>query len=613
MEIIHKPVRLGIAGGLFANLPFRSCALNVAEFLLQSVINLGTDTAYCLTGGMATHLHYAAANSSLNLLYCNHEQACVASADGYAKAFDYLRPGLAIVTSGPGVTNIATSIASAYHDSVPVVILAGQVKSADINRFGLRSHGAQEVPSLDVIRPIAKSVLRYDPAEIDDESLALVLAKSVSGRMGPVLIEVPLDFQAIDVDNAKSRLDLIISIIHGHRSTRLAPSEGSGHWLQTYWRGASRPVLFIGNGTRISGVSRDRIRSLAETLNVPTLFSWPSADLLDSGHGLNFGCPGGLASTHSNRILQNADAVIFLGARLDLLTTGFNPSAFGRRAHRLVIDVDGLELEKFAKIEFLDCCHSDASEALDWLRAMAAGPVDAHEAWFSQCLSWKQEDERHEMRCLGAGGALNARNISLALTDTLSNMIFVTTASGYAIEGIARFFRPANGNRIIYGGHSLGSMGLGLPTAVGAAAARVGRVVCLEGDGGLMLNVQELATIQANPELDISIILLNNGGYVSISRSQLRTFGEEFGASPSSGLSSPDLEQLSSAFGLKYRLVDSPRALMDTLEEIKQGGSRLMINLMIDADGYRGPSIVTRFRDDGTPYSTDLEEVSWTV
>jgi acetolactate synthase-1/2/3 large subunit len=187
--------------------------MNVAEFILSNIQKLGTDTAFCLTGGMAMHINRAADESALRMIYCNHEQAVAAAADGYAKAKDYVVPGLAIVTSGPGVTNTITSVASAYYDSVPMFVLAGQVKRADINAHGVRSRGAQETPHLELMQQVTKCAFRYQPAEVDDATLAANLAQAVTGRKGPVFIDIPLDVQAEVVPDAEARLEKIAALI----------------------------------------------------------------------------------------------------------------------------------------------------------------------------------------------------------------------------------------------------------------------------------------------------------------------------------------------------------------------------------------------------------------
>ncbi len=584
--------------------------MNVAEFLIAIVQRLGTDAAFSLTGGMATHINCAVGMSSLRVIYCNHEQACVSAADGYAKMHEYLVPGLAVVTSGPGVTNVMTALASAYHDSVPIIVIAGQVKSADINRYGVRSYGAQEVPSLDLVRPIVKDALRYSPTNIDDERLAELFASAISARKGPVFIEVPLDAQPLKVVAGEERILAILEKIAS--LTKIAVPLAGDHqaMIKNACRNAKRPVLFLGNGNRIAGISREQLLNLVEHLGAPVLTTWPSTDLLDAQHHLHFGSPGGLAPTHSNRIIQNADLILFLGARIDLLTTGFNPDLFGKRAVRIVVDIDPAELEKLSKAPGTHLVLSNLRPTVDWL--VGQNDLDLrHSDWLVRCAKLRDEDAVLEARSFGDSCSLNARNVAKIFADNVTGKTLVATGSGYAIEGFARFFAPTHGNRLFYAGHSLGSMGMGLPAAIGAAAANIGSVIGLEGDGGIMLNVQELLTINANSDIKLALIVFNNAGYISISRSQSRAFGKEFGASVTSGLGSPDIFALAETFGLDYVRVMTCLELKDVLGEIDAGRSRLIVDINMEDDDYRGPAIVTKFHPDGTPYSSDIEDVSW--
>jgi acetolactate synthase-1/2/3 large subunit len=583
--------------------------MNVAEFLITIIQGLGTESAFCLTGGMAMHINRAAAESGLRMVYCNHEQAVAAAADGYAKACEFRVPGLAIVTAGPGVTNTITSVASSYYDSVPLYILAGQVKTADINKHGVRSYGAQETPQLDLMHAVTKYAFRYIPHEIDDASLASNMAQALQGRKGPVFIEVPLDLQAKPVEDGPQRVKNIIAAIKNlalHDGKDMPAAGTAIAALRSDLPVARQPVLVIGNGTRIAGVQRDKIRALVELLGLPTLLTSASFDLLPFDHDLNFGCAGGLASTHANRILQSGDFVLFLGARLDMLTTAFNPNNYGRSARRLVVEIDTAEISKNAGMSNTDFFEENVANVIDkLLQGIILPNADAN--WLPQCREWRQADRHMENEVFG-DRSLITYQVARQLSQSQYARYLVPTASGYACEGIARFYRPAEGATFAWAGHVLGSMGLGLPAAIGASTALNAPVVCLEGDGGILLNIQELFTIAANQDLQITIIIMNNGGYQSIIKSQSRAFNNEYGASSRSGLADPNFSALAALAGLPYYHCAA-------VEEFKQilnnGTTRRFIELAIEEDGYRGPSVTTKFDKDGKPYSTDIGDVSW--
>lgn len=586
--------------------------MNVAEFLVAIVQRLGVDTVFSVTGGMAMHINRAVADSFLTAIYCNHEQAVVAAADGYAKAQGYAIPGVAVVTSGPGVMNTVNSVASAHYDSVPLIIIAGQVKTADINRHGVRSYGAQETPQLDVLRPITKAVLRYDPRDIPDESLAHFIAQALAGRKGPVFVEVPLDVQPLSVAEAERRLDSIAALIE--RAVSLTDGSVCPAAVQSQHDLAhcSRPVVVLGNGLHIASVPEPVVRTLVERLGVPVLFTWPSADLLEHSHDLNFGCPGGLAPTHANAILQQADVILFLGVRLDLLTTAFNPANFGKRARRIVVDCDPQELAKNDGLPgaffFCEDLRRVITALSSWDGITAVPPQQAEKRaeWLATCRRLRDADQRHEAAAFSTEH-LTSYTMTKTLSESPSVRYIVPTGSGYAVEGFARFFRPREGVTVAFAGHCLGSMGLALPMAIGAAAAKHS-VVCLEGDGGLLFNVQELYTLAANRGLKVRIVIMNNQGYQSIIRSQRRAFGREFGASADSGLYAPRFDLLAEAAGIPYSRCETVAELKATLA---LDDDQRIIDAFLEEDGYRGPAVMTKFDAEGKPYSTDIEDVTW--
>jgi acetolactate synthase-1/2/3 large subunit len=322
-----------------------------------------------------------------------------------------------------------------------------------------------------------------------------------------------------------------------------------------------------------------------------------------------FGCAGGLAGVHSNRILQTADLIIFLGTRLDLLTTGFNPASYGKNAERIVFECDDAELKKYSTVVGLTGVKADVRAAVRAL--LATKPQDHHSctSWVAQCKSWQQENQEAENKEFFPP-RLNTFHVASLIASSATTQYVVPTASGYAIEGFARFYKTTNGSRFAWAGHVLGSMGLAIPSAVGASARLKNCVACVDGDGGFLLNMQELYTLRANPDLSIAIFILNNRGYASISQSQNRAFQLNFGATAESGLAEIDFEIIARLGDLKYVECNTYISLKETIAELN-ANSRILINIFLDDDKYRGPSITTRFDAQGRPYSTEIGGVSW--
>jgi len=581
--------------------------MKISDFFISILSEIGINQGFSLVGGMAMHLNRSAAEQ-LEMIYCNHEQAVVAASDGYTKAADFSLPGLAIVTSGPGVTNTITSLASAYYDSVPLILISGQVKSADINIFGVRSYGAQEVPHSELLRPITKVSFTYHPSIISNSELACNLALAMSGRKGPIHIDVSLDVQSMNVKKDADVLEVVKlynSLITQDSSQTYKLPEDLIDSLQA----AQRPLLVLGNGLKIASISNETVAELVAHMGVPVLLTWASMDMLNHDHPLVFGCAGGLAGVHSNRILQAADLILFLGTRLDMLTTGFNSAAYGKNARRFVFECDEAELSKYASITGITGIQSDVRAVTRELLATQITSPLAYTQWISQCQSWEAENLQSEEKEF-SNSKLNTYHVAALISSSAETRYVVPTASGYAIEGLARFYKTTNGSRFAWAGHVLGSMGLAIPSAIGASARLKQCVACVDGDGGFLLNMQELYTLRANPDLPIAIFVLNNRGYASISQSQTRAFQQNFGASAQSGLAEIDFEPLAELAGLNYVACHTYESLVTAIAGIKPN-SRMLIDIFLDEDAYRGPSITTKFDDQGRPYSTELEEISW--
>jgi acetolactate synthase I/II/III large subunit len=580
---------------------------NVASYAIELVSALGTNTVFTVTGGMAMYLNRAVAlQPGLQAVYCQHEQACVASAEGYAKASDFRRAGCAVITAGPGVSNCVTSLLSAHGDSTPLIVLAGQVKTADIDRYGTRTHGIQEIPSRDLILPCVKRFTRLAFSNYRTDLVA-TLAEAFRGRPGPVFIEIPLDVQGLPIDAtagdlADDKEAILQSLRVDNTAANLVGLADACEQLLL----SERPLLYVGNGCRIAGVE-SAVRSLIEQHSLPSVFSWLSFDILPSDAPWHFGCPGGLAPISSNQILAHADTILFLGARLDLATTAFQRESFGSHAVRYVVDIDSKELAKFAGFPNIVCVQADLRCLPEAMTSLSSTVTDS--LWMGWCKQ-QQASYLEEEGSRLASGKLTVYNLARRLSAWSEGKVFVPASSGYAEETFSRFFSPGKGTRF-FNGAALGSMGLGLPHALGAAFASTRRVLCLEGDGGLMLNLQELATLSHYAPRGFVLFILNNGGYESIRASQSRYFGQASGVDRSTGLMIPDFKKIAAAFELGYICIDSPGALDDLLPHLAADDRPVMVDLHLERTESRGPSVQTRLDRDGRPYTTPLEQLAW--
>jgi acetolactate synthase I/II/III large subunit len=581
---------------------------NIASYAVDLVTALGPDTVFSLTGGMAMYLNRAvAAHPTLRPVYCQHEQACVAAAEGYAKAADFRRPGFAVVTAGPGVSNSVTSLISAYGDSTPLIVLAGQIKSEDIDPFGTRCYGVQEVRSRELVTPCVKRFARLSPDDFR-ETLVEVIAECLSGRPGPVFIEIPLDFQGRPFPYSAAEIaEDVGKIQRAVESTRGLGRQGLVSALEALLS-ARRPLLYIGNGCRIAGVEQSAV-DFIHRHQIPAVFSWLSFDILPADDPLCFGCPGGLAPISSNQVLGRADVIVFLGARLDLGTTAYQRADFGSQAHRYFVDVDDRELAKFAGYPGAHTVLANLHGLPGSIEQMQAKPCAADQDWLPWCQARRAEylaDERKRL----ATGEMNVYNLALSISRWAGGKVVVPASSGYAEETFTRFFAPRDGTRF-FNGAALGSMGLCLPHAIGAAFGSARRVVCLDADGGIMLNLQELATLTHYSPQGLVILLLNNHGYESIRASQTRHFGMEAGVDANSGVYIPDFAAICAAFGLRYESVKSLQDLDRLLNALDQDSGPALLDMQIPNFENRGPGVRTTMGPDGRPVTTPLAEISW--
>ena len=581
---------------------------NIADFAVDLVAALGTDTVFCLTGGMAMFLNRAiAVHPSLRPVYCQHEQACVAAAEGYAKAADFRRPGFAQITAGPGVSNSATSLISANGDSTPLIVLAGQVKTADIDIYSTRTHGIQEIRSRELVTPCVKRFLRLDFAGYR-EALVGALAEAFSGRPGVVFIEIPLDVQGATIHYSQADVEAAAECVRSLASSAAAKDVPPLAGCLEALLAAHRPLLYVGNGCRIAGVET-AVTDLINRYSIPAAFSWLSFDMLPADHPLSFGCPGGLAPIYANQILGEADVIVFLGARLDLGTTAFQRKDFGAQATRCFIDIDENELAKFEGFPNSVSIEANLRALPEALAALGPRKSAADVTWLPWCEERRAAYMVEEQQRL-ASDKMNVYNIARRLSKWADGKVFVPASSGYAEETFTRFFSPGKGTRF-FNGAALGSMGLALPHAIGASFGSARRVICLDADGGLMLNLQELATLVHYAPKGFVLFLLNNGGYESIRASQTRYFGKVSGVDRESGLYIPDYRKIAEAFGIRYHAVTTLDEFDQVLPELSGGEDPVFVDLKIDRFESRGPGVKTILGDDGKPYSTPLKEISW--
>lgn len=579
--------------------------MKLSDYVLEFLSNYGVRHVFLLTGGGAMHLNDSLGGRPEITYTCNlHEQACAIGAEAYAKYGNQL--GVTMVTVGPGATNTVTGVAGAWMDSTPVLFLSGQVKRADLKGdTGVRNRGVQEV---DIVT-IVSSITKYAVSITDPTSVRFHLEKAVdlatSGRPGPVWIDIPLDVQAsqIDVNALKGFTPDPAPVVPAATSL----SEQVAHVIRLL-NTSERPFLLFGNGIRIAG-AQPALLELIERLQLPFGLTWPAMDFVPDTHPLLVGRPGPMAPRGANFALQNCDFLLTVGARMDLVMTAFAPDRLARGARRAMVDIDEAEVRKMNRFLDVPVC-ADAGDFLRELLVQFSAIESKNRApWLQRCAEWKckypivtqPHREREELVSM------------FAFTETLCEELaegdlIVPASSGNAIETLLLAFKVKKDQRIFIT-TALGPMGFGLPASIGGCIAHDRRrTICVDGDGGVQMNIQELETV-ARLQLPIKIFVINNNGYGSIIASQKLYFGRLVGADPSSGLTLPDITKVAAAYGLPSRRITHQHNLRAELREILDTPGPLVCEVMAVPDEPRQPRVSSMQKPDGSMVSKPLEDM----
>ena len=590
-------------------LAIEQTSMRVADWIIDALFKLGVRTAFMVTGGGAMHLNDAiGVYEGFEVVCTLHEQGASIASEAYAKQTG--APAVCLVTSGPGGTNAITGVTGAWLDSVPMVVISGQAKRSDlVGSIGVRQRGVQEVDIVSMVKAVTKmAVTVMDPYDICFY-LEQAVHLATTGRPGPVWLDIPLDVQGAIVDTTLLRHFEVPPKIEG------AASGDLGELLSEVierLRLARRPILLFGAGIWIARAQNDAVR-LAEALGVPTLATWPAQGIIGDEHPLCAGRPGVFAPRGANFALQNSDFLLCLGARLDLVTTGYNPKDFARNAFKIVVDIDPNELNKLegaVQLAFLGDVKLTISALLDNFEQNAVNPWTDVDGWVDRCQRWRSTypvvSDEHRERSATISTYHFAEVVSKALS---SDDVLALGCSGLAIEIFIFAMRLQSGQRAIFN-NALGEMGAGPPTALGACIGSGGRrTICVDGDGGLQLNVQELETIR-RLQLPIKIFVLSNDGYASIRSSQNRWFGRLIGADASSGVTLPPLEGIAAAYGLTFVTLDGMTPLDQQVKTVLDMPGPVLCEVPTPRDEPRQPVQISIALPDGGIQSLPLEDLS---
>ncbi len=580
--------------------------MNVSDYAIDFLVRRGVEDIFLVSGGGIMYLTDAVGRHPRMRYVCNfHEQACAIAAESYARVRNGV--GACLVTTGPGSTNALSAIAGAFVDSVPVVVISGQVRRPLIADYSkLRQYGPQEIN----IEAMARSVVKYfktltDPAMLRRE-LECAWWHATSGRPGPVWLNLPLDVQSAEFDPDASPG---FTPDEGDPERERADLEKAVAETIAMLRAAERPVLIAGTGIHL-GRAHEVFRAFIEALGAPVLATIGGLDLLEEAHPLNMGRFGPVGQRRANFTLQNADLILSVGASMSVSSIGFNSASFGPKTkRRIMVNIEAAELEKGNYRPDL-AVRADAGRFMtEMLRQTSGAAFSFSPRWREACARWKEQYPTITPDYLKPEGYVNSYVFAHELSEQLDPEDVVVTGNSLDIVSVLHSFSVRPGQRV-YTNINFGAMGWDLPGAVGAAVGRRHRRICLmTGDGSIQFNLQELLTIRIN-RLPIKIFVLNNDGYESIRSTQTNYFQKRFvGADFNSGIGNPDFRQLAAAYEIPYEAITRNEDIPERLAAVLAREGPVLCELRIHPEQPRSPKVVSTRREDGTMESRPLEDM----
>jgi acetolactate synthase-1/2/3 large subunit len=581
--------------------------VRAADYIVQTLATHGVKHAFMLTGGGAMFLNDAFGIEKHIRYVCNlHEQACAMAAEGYARTAGKM--AVVCVTTGPGGTNTLTGVLGQWLDSVPVLYLSGQVRydtTVASTGLPLRQFGDQEANIVDIVRPITKYAVMVTDPQLIRYHLEKAMHLAVSGRPGPVWLDIPLNVQSSLVEEAGLK-----SYDPGEDADTTAPGlvEQQVDELIERLSMSERPVVLAGAGIRLAGAA-DAFYHLAERLGIPVQVAWDAIDLFPSSHPLYAGRPSTLGQRGANFIFQNADLLLSLGCRLNVRQIGYTFPAIARAAYKISVDIDPAELRKpTIKIDLP--VNADAGEFIRTLDTrLRSTRLPKRTPWLSWC---KERIQRYPV--VSPEYRRRRRPVNpYVFCDMLSRRLdardVMVSSNGASCVIPIKTMQIKRGQRHIVNS-GCAAMGYGLPAAIGACFA-IGRkrVLCFEGDGSIQLNIQELETVHYH-RLPLKIFVFNNGGYLSIRSTQNNFFdGRLVGESATSGVGFPDFVKVAKAYGIPACRITGHTHLEEAIEQVLESDGPVLCDVLMDPGQSFSPRTASKRLPDGRMESSPLEDM----
>ena len=572
----------------------------IAELLLENDVS----KVFMVTGGGSMHLNDALSrNKNLEIINMHHEQACTMAAEGYAKLSN--KTACVNVTTGPGGINAINGVFGAWTDSVPIIVISGQVKRETLNykNSDLRQLGDQENDITGMVKGITKFSYILKNPDLVDNILDYSIKLAKSGRPGPVWIDVPIDIQGATYNNKKQK-----QIFKFNEEKIKLKDKKLINLLVDKLNKAKRPAIIAGGGIRASK-SYDQFLEFVDNTSIPVLTAWGAHDLLEDSHKNYCGRPGTVGDRSGNFIVQNCDLLLVLGSRLNIRQIGYNFNEFSPNSFKVMVDIDNNEMNKRTLNIDLKI-NTDLKEFFSEIKPSLKQINNIkHESYLEWCKNLKESYPvfRNEFE---KSKLVNPYNFVNKLFSTLNEKDVVVTSDGTAVVTTFQGAKIKKNQRLFSNSGSA-SMGYGLPAAIGACISNNRKMtVCIEGDGSLQQNIQELATIKYH-KLPLKLFVLSNDGYHSIRQTQTNYFPDNIvGCGLESGLYFPDLQLIAKSYNLDYILIEKSSDLITGLKKAFKDDKALIIEIKIDKSQSFEPKASSKIYKNGVMKSAPLHDLA---
>ena len=574
--------------------------IKVSDYIFEYLEKNGVDTVFLVSGGAAAHLLNSISDKKFKYICNHHEQACAMAADGYARIAK--KPACVLVTNGPGSSNTITGVLGAYQDSIPMIIISGQVPTnqslSNLKGINLRQFGVQECDIISLVKPITKYAIQINNPNTISFHLTEAFKQSTTGRPGPVWLDIPLDVQNSYIEEKDFLEENLIKQLMN----------------------AKQPLIVTGNGIHISNTEKlfDNFKKL---LGIPIISTWTSKDIMSNDDELYIGTFGLFGERAANFAVQNCDLLIVLGSRLSIPNIGYNTELFSPKSIKFMVDIDSNELLKPSlKIDYP--IHKDLNDFFNKIIPLINNLKQSSNLpswcdWIDKTQSWKKNYPTFQIEYKTNEYKINSFFFIEVLSKKIESDYIVVTDMGTSFTCTMQSLEM-DGKARLFTSSACSSMGFGLPGAIGAYMADPSKkIILIVGDGGIQMNIQELQTIVHN-KIPVKIFLLNNSGYLAISLMQDNLFnGKRIGCDKNTGVSNPNFIKIAEAYGIKTYKVNNNKELIDNIDKILDSNETILCEIMMvdnqlliprvqsskDANG----KIISNSLDNMFPYLSDDE------